>query len=174
MLNKKSVFNMVYAVALVSAITSCFGFLNELLNIAQLYKINILNTVYMKGDAYKEPMFFYSAAFAISAIAVAFLLLQLVWGNKRYGDVIKIVCNVMLVVACALMIALSFGYVFSARYVGVSKEHYNIKYFDYMVYYTIRSGVMSFVASIAVILGCNLIDARSKKAKTTTQVEKAE
>ena len=40
MLNKKSIFNFVYAIALVGMVLSCVSILSEFLNIAQLYRVN--------------------------------------------------------------------------------------------------------------------------------------
>lgn len=57
-LNKKSLFNFVYAIALVGAVISCFGILNELLNVVQLYNVEINNTITVKGDAFLSRLSF--------------------------------------------------------------------------------------------------------------------
>ena len=70
MLNKKSLFHFVYAIALVGAIMACIGILNEFLSIAQLYGITVEDALSFKKESYFEPFFFYLLAFLISAGAV--------------------------------------------------------------------------------------------------------
>ena len=45
MLNKKTVFNIVYGLALVGVISGCFGMLNEYLNVAQISGRAISNVI---------------------------------------------------------------------------------------------------------------------------------
>ena len=159
MLNKKSLFNLVYAIALVGAIMACVGILNELLNVLQLRGVLVQNTVNMKEETFMEPFLFYLIAFLVSAVAVAFLLLYML------GKINKIAVNSVLAAACAVMLVLSFVFIVVIREPSSSKKDYLylIQYFDYMVYYTFRSGVMSFVANVGILLVCNLLDGKCKK-----------
>ena len=93
MLNKKSLFNFVYAIALVGAVISCFDILNELLNVVQLYNVEINNTITVYIEA-----------------------------------------------------------------------GYRIHYFKYLFSYTFRSGVMSFVANMGILLMCHFLDAKCKNS----------
>ena len=160
MLNKKNLFNLVYAIALVGAIMSCVGILSELLNVLQLRGVLVQNTVNMKEETFMEPFLFYLIAFLVSAVAVAFLLLYML------GKINKTAVNSVLAAACAIMLVLSFVFIVVIREPSSSKKDYLylIQYFDYMVYYTFRSGVMSFVANAGILLGCHLLDAKRKNA----------
>lgn len=161
MLNKKSIFNFVYAIALVGAILSCIGILNEFLNIAQLYATYVVNTVELTKARYFEPFVFYLLAFLVSAFAVTMLVLHL-FGmlklNKRTVDII-------LLSACAVLLIMSFVIVFVLRNSSSSSKLYTMPYFNYLVYYTFRSGVMSFVANMGILLLCHLMEAKSEKAE---------
>ena len=159
MLNKKNLFNFVYAIALVGAIMSCVGILSELLNVLQLRGVLVQNTVNMKEETFMEPFLFYLIAFLVSAVAVTFLLLYML------GKINKTAVNSVLAAACAIMLVLSFVFIVVIREPSSSKKDYLylIQYFDYMVYYTFRSGVMSFVANVGILLVCNLLDGKRKK-----------
>ena len=106
-----------------------------------------------------EPFLFYLIAFLVSAVAVAFLLLYML------GKINKTAVNSVLAAACAIMLVLSFVFIVVIREPSSSKKDYLylIQYFDYMVYYTFRSGVMSFVANVGILLVCNLLDGKRKK-----------
>ena len=159
MLNQKSLLNFVYAIAFVGAVMSCFGILNELLNILQLRGVLIHNVVNIKEEAFREPFLFYLFAFLISAATVVFLILYL------FGRINRIAMNIILGVACVGLLVLSFVFIVVLRETSEDKVYYLylIEYFDYMTYYTFRSGMMSFVANAAILLGCNLVDGTYKK-----------
>lgn len=166
MLNKKSLFNFVYAIALVGAVMSCFGILNEFLNIAQLHGIRIPNTQSFTNQGYFEPFFFYLLAFLVSALAVTALLLHLFGITNVFGKINlnKKTVNIILASACAVLLVMSFVFVFILRYYNEYSNDYRLAYYDYLVYYTFRSGVMSFVANAGILLGCHLLDAKRKNA----------
>ena len=160
MLNKKSLFNFVYAIALVGAVMSCFGILNEFLNVAQLYGIDVTNLMFFKGENYLEPFFFYLLAFLVSAVAVTTLILHLLGVLKLD----KTLVSIILAVACAVLLVMSFILVYILRYSSEYFKNYHLSYSKYLVYYTFRSGVMSFVANAGILLGCHLLDAKCKNA----------
>jgi hypothetical protein len=174
MLNKKSLFNFVYAIALVGAVMSCFGILNEFLNVAQLYGITVSDMNSFKEENYFEPFFFYLLAFLVSALAVTTLLLHLFGVTRVFGKINLNKKNVVIVLAlsCAVLLIMSFVFIFFLRYYyeytspygNGSVQHYKLAYYDYLVYYTFRSGVMSFVANAGILLGCHLLDAKRKNA----------
>ena len=167
MLNKKSLFNFVYAIALVGAILSCVGILNEFLNIAQLYGVNITNTAEIVKDGYFKPFIFYLLAFLISGFAVTMLVLHLL-GKLKYS---KKTVDIILLSACAALLLLSFILVFVLRKYSSFSDKYFIGYFNYLVYYTFRSGVMSFVANMGILLLCHLVEAKSEKAEPEASLE---
>ena len=158
MLDKKSLFNFVYAIALVGAVMSCIGILNEFLNISQLYKITITSMITMKGESYFVPFFFYLVAFIISAFAVTLVIFRLL-GNSKLN---KANVNAVLFVACIILLLMSFVFILFLR--KYSKFYY-LPYSKYLFYYTFRTGVMSFVANMGVILVCNLVDEKNKKVQ---------
>ena len=133
MLNKKSIFNFVYAIALVGAIISCVGILSELLNIAQLYRVKVYDSCIM-GTAYQyftKSFLFYLFAFIISASAVALMLLSL-FGKIKLS---KKSVNIIISVACAVLFIMSLIIIFvlrnkfkSERY-GCTSSLENFNYF---------------------------------------------
>ena len=89
MLNKKTLFNGVYAVALFSAISTCFGIFNELLNIMQLYDkeiVNLLNSY--KNEDFFIPFFYFLLTFIVCAATVVILILSLQtsWMKNTHGS----------------------------------------------------------------------------------------
>ena len=152
MLNKKSIFNFIYAFALFGAFTSCIGILNELLNISQLFGNEVNDLYEFFGKSFWIPFAYYLVAFIVSAITTTFLILNLV--NKFNPNNI----NTLIITACIILFALSLTLIYLFL-----KGSYFIQYYDYLVTYTFRSGVMSFIANMAVIILCNYIN---KKAKT--------
>lgn len=169
MLNKKSLFHFVYAIALVGAIISCVGILNEFLNIVQLYGVYISGTITVKYQNYFEPLCFYLAAFIISAFSV-FLLLRQLFGKSKIN---KTFANVMIAMACTILLIMSFAFLFVLKGEG-SYVRERLEYFNYLHYYTFRSGVMSFVANMGIILVCNRLDAKYKKKQAIEPREDAE
>lgn len=162
MINKKTVFQIVYAVALVGTVLSCIGILNELLNIAQLYGLCIGGSVgyITKGD-YFVPFAFYLAAFVISAFATSLLVLRTCGMIKRSKKNV----SVLVLASCAVLIALSVVFIFVIREEEIFYVHGNLKYFNYMHYYAFRTVVMSFVANAGIVWVCDLADGKRKKAQ---------
>ena len=161
MLDKKSLFNFVYAIALVGAVMSCIGILNEFLNIAQLYKINITSMITMQKGNYFVPFFFYLVAFIISGVALTLVIFRLL-GNSKVN---KADVNALVFVACVVLLVMSFVFILFLRKYVEYNQHYILSYSKYLFYYTFRTGVMSFVANMGVILVCNLVDEKNKKVQ---------
>ena len=168
MINKKTVFQFVYAIAFVGTILSCIGILNELLNIAQLYGLCIGGSVgYIKKGDYFVPFAFYLAAFVISALVALLLVLRTCGAIKRSKKTV----SVLVLVACAVLIALSVVFIFVIREGEITYRHGNLKYFNYMHYYAFRTVVMSFVANAGIVWVCDLVDGKRKKADAPAQDE---
>lgn len=171
MLNKKTLFNVVYAIGLVGIFMSCIGFLNEFLTVEQLYGISVTNLATFKGETFWEPFWFYLLCFVISTVAVAVLILWITGVLKRMAWMV----NTLLVLACIALLILSFTFAFNARIWDEYNEKWRMGYYSYMNYYTIRSGVMQFVGIMAIILVCHGIDYKMGKkaqiaAKTLEEV----
>lgn len=162
MINKKTVFQIVYAVALVGTVLSCIGILNELLNIAQLYDHYISSVGYIRKKDFFVPFAFYLAAFVISAFAALLLVLRTCGAIKRCKKTV----SVLVLAACAVLIALSVVFIFVIREeVVYSSAKGELEYFNYMHYYALRTVVMSFVANAGIVWVCDLVDGKRKKAQ---------
>ena len=101
MLSKKNLFNLVYAVAFVGAITSCVGILSELFNIAQLKGVYIHDLANFQGEIFSKPFTFYLIAFLISAVAVVCLILRwvkIIKISSVFYDIILLLCCIALLV----------------------------------------------------------------------------
>ncbi len=169
MLNKKSIFNFVYAIALVGAIISCVGILSEFLNIAQLYRVEVYNERTMSSELpyYTYSFLFYVVAFLISASAVALMLLSL-FGKINLS---KKSVNIIISVACAVLFIMSFVIFYVLRY--KPGEEYSSYYYtditasissmNYVTYYSFRTCIMSFVANAGIIVACNVLNEKCKK-----------
>ena len=156
MLNKKSLYHLVYAISLVGAILSAVGIFNEFLNVLQLKGVSITNTVYMEHGTFRDQFLFYFLAFLISTAAITFLILHLIGKVKVAPKTV----NTVLITACALLFVLSFVFIYVLR-VHVEGAEYRLSYFGYLQSYTLRSGVLSFVANIGILLGCSALDKKN-------------
>ena len=141
MLNKKTLFNMVYAVALVGAAMTCIGFLNEFFTVEQLYNVGVNNLTTFRGETFWAPFWFYLLSFLVSTAAVVLLILRIVGILKCKPWIV----NLCLGIACLILLILSFTFIFSRRYYSDYSEKWLLNYYSYMNYYTLRTGVMQFV-----------------------------
>ena len=164
MLNKKSIFNFVYAIALVGAIISCIGIFSELLNIAQLYRVKVYDSYIMGTESqyFTKSFLFYLFAFIISASTVALMLLSL-FGKIKLS---KKSVNIIISVACAVLFIMSLVLIFVLRY-KFKSEYYgctsSLENFNYLTYYTFRTCIMSFVANAGIVVACNVLNEKCKK-----------
>ena len=170
MTNKKTFFELIYAFSLVGAILSCIGFLNEFLNVLQLYKVSN-DYLPSAGNRYRIIFAFYLGAFIISAFVVTILILHK--SNKLKSTV---VANATIISGSVVMLVMSMVLIYMLRYwyeyIGIHGGTYKLSSSSYLPYYTFRSGVMSFIAYIGIILSCDLIQSRAaKKADAAATVE---
>lgn len=163
MLNKKTVFNIVYGLALVGVISACFGMLNEFLNVAQISGRVITNVgTYESWPALAYPR----TAFIVCALATVVLLLCIPAVSK--GKLVWIP-NLCILIACVVVLILSL------RLIG-RLERFNlygtpvIDNFNYTIIYAFRSVALSYVASAVTLFVCNIIHAKTQKRETANQV----
>lgn len=164
MLNKKTIFNIVYGLALVGVISGCFGMLNEFLNVAQISgrAITGVTGIYESWAALAYPR----AAFIVCALTTVVLLLCIPAVSK--GKLVWIP-NLCILIACVVVLILSL------RLIG-RLEHFNyfgdptINNFDYTIIYAFRSVALSYVASAVTLFVCNIIHAKTQKRETANQV----
>ena len=166
MLNKKSILNFVYAIALVGAIISCVGILSELLNIAQLYRVQVYNENTMSSELpyYAYSFLFYIVAFLISASAVALMILNLL----KEGILSKKAVNIGICAACAVLFIMSFVIFYVLRYKPGEGFYYthitaSIASMNYVTYYSFRTCIMSFIANAGIVVACNILNEKCKK-----------
>ena len=171
MLNKKVLLNVVYAVGLVGIFLTCFGFLNELLNVLQLNDTQVHNLTVFTGETFKEICWVYALAFLVSVLAATVLMLHVFGPLKRK----KRTVNVCLILACLLLLVLSFSVIFVFRKDAAMPEEYgysyNLSYTRYVVYYTLRTGIMQILGNMGIILICHLIEWRASKVLTAGLAE---
>ncbi len=161
MLDKKTLFNGVYALALFGAITSCIGILNEFLNIVQLYDKRIENLLsrYNEKD-FLIPFIYLLVTFILCAFTVTVLILYLT--NVLKGKTVWLP-NVCIIVTCVIIFVLSLTFIHQVKYIVHLSPYYSIGSFDYTTLYSFRSLVMSYIASTVTILFCNIIQSVAKK-----------
>ncbi len=164
MLNKKSLFNIVYAIALIGAVTACIGMLNEFLNVVQLHDIYVVNAHTFSEEDYWIPFLYYFFAFVISAFAVTMVILQILNVLKE-----RRIVNISIIAACGILFLMSCILVYLLRY-DVGYHEYFIQYYDYLIVYSLRSGVLSFIVNMGIIMLCNRIDDKSKTLPVEEQI----
>ena len=164
MLNKKTVFNIVYGLALVGVISGCFGMLNEYLNVAQISGRAISNVIgrYENWAALAYPR----TAFIVCALTTVVLLLCIPAVSK--GKLVWIP-NLCILIACVVVLILSL------RLIGRLERFNNygtptINNFNYTIIYAFRSVTLSYVASAVTLFVCNIIHAKTQKRETANQV----
>lgn len=160
MLNKKTLFNGVYAVALFSAISTCFGIFNELLNIMQLYDkeiVNLLNSY--KNEDFFIPFFYFLLTFIVCAATVVILILSL---TNKLDEKYARLPNVSIIASCAVTFILACTFIYLIQRYSAFADYYFIRSFDYTTLYTFRSLVMSYIASVGTILLCNIIQSKTE------------
>ncbi len=79
MLNKKTVFNFVYTIGIIGLITTCIGFLNEIMGLVQLMCGIVVENLWYTGWRETVIFCFYLVAFFISAFVATVAIL------KRFG-----------------------------------------------------------------------------------------
>ncbi len=164
MLNKKAVFNIVYAVALFGAITSCIGILNELLNLAQVCNKGIDNLIaeYTR-EKFLIPFRYHLVAFSLCAFTVLVLFLYITNVLKEKHVWIP---NVCIIITCVIIFVLSWTLIYKVQYKDSYQEFYHIGSFNYTTLYAFRSMIMSYIASVVTVLFCNIVQSIWKKRDT--------
>lgn len=165
MLNKKSLFNIVYAIALIGAVMACIGMLNEFLNVAQLHDTRVSNTHTFTEEKFWIPYLYYFFAFIISAFAVTMVILHILDIQKK-----RHIVNISIIAACGTLFLMSIVLAYFLRDVdGGRYFEYNLSYYKYLIIYSFRSGVLSFIANMGIILFCDFIDRTSMVAPAEEQ-----
>lgn len=156
MLNKKMVFNFVYAIGLIGLITTCVGFLSEVIGFIQLFGLDGVQNLWRNRWRDHTIFYFYLAVFIISAFVAVIAIL------KRFGTLKWKKANLLCIIGCVIMLGLSIAliYVF---------DDSNLNYSYYTFYYALRTGVISFVTYFGIVLGCDIIEKRHNKKKDTQQ-----
>jgi len=78
MLNKKMVFNFVYAIGLIGLITTCVGFLSEVIGFIQLFGLDGVQNLWRNRWRDHTIFYFYLAVFIISAFVAVRALLRFI------------------------------------------------------------------------------------------------
>jgi uncharacterized membrane protein len=164
MLNKKSLFNIVYAIALIGAVSACVGFLSEFLNVAQLHGMNVTGTYTFEGKGFWIPLLYYFFAFVICTFATTMVILHILNVLKDRSMV-----NISIIVACGIVFLMSLVLIYFIRYYNDRYQYYYLSYYRYLINYTFRSGALSFIANMGIILFCNIIDSKIQANLIKTQ-----
>ena len=171
MLNKTKILNAVYAIGLFGAITSCIGFLNEIIMLIQLYKKTIPNLATYTKNTVTLPLIFYSIAFVLGVfiIALSFLYLSNVLKEKHIN-----IINVCTVLVCIILLILLLLIIPQLKYFNEYTQDFRLSYANYLTSYTYHSGIMSFIASSITMLICNIIHSSTIKKEAKNASNKQE
>ena len=167
MLNKKHVFNIVYAVALIGAIMACFGIFNEFLQVLQLKGVMVENFIIYDKRNFWISFIYFLTAFLLGSTSVVLILLHF-----KFPQRIKL--NMFLIIAIAVLFAMSMlGVCFFSPVIrqGYALRHPWLDYGNYMIIYTLRSTAMTLISCLGTILGCNIINEKYCKKAATEQAD---
>lgn len=167
MLNKKTVFNFVYAIGIIGLITTCIGFLNEIMGLVQLMCGIVVENLWYTGWRETVIFCFYLVTFFISAFVATVVIL------KRFGTLKWKKANLICIICCAVMLVLSLALIYLLKR-QPSVYSYNLIYRYYTFYYTLRTGAMSFIAYFGIVLGCDIIEKRCNKKQAEEQKDNTE
>ena len=169
MLNKKSVFNFVYAIALVGMVLSCVSILSEFFNISQLYGVNIDGNYILSPEEkyYAVSYFFYLFAFIISSSVAVFiffdvfnLIKKIKMSNKVFTIIICAACGTLFLMSFIIMMCLRYKKDSAYQSYGII---YSLDNFLYLIGYTFRTCIMSFIANVGIVVACNILNEKCKK-----------
>ena len=162
MLNKKTVFNFVYAIGIIGLITTCVGFLNEVIGLVQLMCGTVVESLWGTGWHETVIFCFYLVTFFISAFVATVVIL------KRFGTLKWKKANLICIICCAVMLVLSLALVYIlARKTSRYPQYLNYRYYTFC--YPLRTGAMSFIAYFGIVLGCDIIEKRCNKKQAEEQ-----
>ena len=167
MIDKKQIFQIVYAVALIGAIIACIGFLASMMELFQLRDVRIVNLGTLDDEF--DPMFQnYRNALICGAVAVAVTLFNVFFG-KKLGRWMGLVNCVVLLVAIVVFFMLALNVqndlVGEIPYIGS---------LPFSLVSAFRTAAMSMAAYLTVLFGCNVIDVicyKKEKVQADTENE---
>jgi hypothetical protein len=172
MIDKKQIFQIVYAVALIGAIIACIGFLASMMELGQLRDVRIVNLGTLDDEF--DPMFQnYRNALICGAVAVAVTLFNVFFG-KKLGRWMGLVNCVVLLVAIVVFFILTLNV--QSEFV-IEREENTFPEFDSLAFSLVsafRTAAMSMVAYLTVLFGCNVIDVicyKKEKVQADTENE---
>lgn len=167
MIDKKQIFQIVYAVALIGAIIACIGFLASMMELGQLRDVRIVNLGTLDDEF--DPMFQnYRNALICGAVAVAVTLFNVFFG-KKLGRWMGLVNCVVLLVAIVVFFMLALNV--QNDLVG---EIPYIASLPFSLVSAFRTAAMSMAAYLTVLFGCNVIDVicyKKEKVQADTENE---
>ena len=164
MIDKKQIFQIVYAIALIGAIVTCFGFLSAILELL------LTNGVYVRGlgtitnEIFFVPLAYYLVSLLFGVLAVIVSLNSLRGssnGKRKTGNAVLVIAIVVL-----LGLASTMQFFFWLPMVGDYRALYPL---EYSLIGSFRASAMSMVAYFVILIGCNRI-----RKKYNKQIEKQE
>lgn len=172
MINKKQIFQIVYAIALIGAIIACIGFLASMIELFQLRGVWIRNLGTL-DDEFGPMCKNYQNALICGAVAVVVTLFNVFFG-KKLGRWMSLVNCVVLLVAIVVFFILTLNV--QSEFLIETKGH-TYPEFESLAFSLVsafRASAMSMVAYLTVLFGCNVIDVicyKKEKIKTDSEIE---
>ena len=158
MLDKKQVLNVVFGVALVLAIISCFTFFMEFVNTIQIKDLTgELNYPFFNPHTWVSLVLGYGIPMILSILALVFYFVS----HLKQNEKLKKVALILIAVTFIAMLILSIFSWFimndlSSRIDTVTTS------FVYTLMYEIKIHAITAAASFAVLFGCLIIHAKTK------------
>lgn len=164
MINKKQIFQIVYAIALIGAIITCFGFLSAILELLLLNGIHLRGLGIITNEIFFVPLAYYLVSLLFGVLAVIVSLNSLRGssnGKRKTGSAVLVIAIVVL-----LGLASTMQFIFMLPMFGAYRE---LNSLEYSLMGSFRASAMSMVAYLVILVGCNRICKKYNK-----QIEKQE
>ena len=160
MLDKKQVLNVVFGVALVLAIISCFTFFMEFVNMLQLKDMNLsydtFGTLYTTLPIWRGFVIMTAIAMVISVVAITLFAISHFKQNAKLKKVATVLIGAT---AITMLITSIFAYFVLGNNPTINSVSGS---FLYTLMYGIKVHAITAAASFAVLFGCLIIHTKTK------------
>ena len=174
MLNKKTIFNVVYATAVIGLISTCFGLLTELTNFLELRKPDLFSGgvhEFYNHEEKKIITYFTVALLLCLSSTIAFLI-PLFCKKKKVSLISVMIASALSVATCVTMLFFTSSLlkIFARSSLHHSGTYgHEIRSAGYLVCTTFRTAALTFACYAAILIVCNVIHCIYKTKNTPNQ-----
>ena len=159
MFNKKTIFNVVYALAIFGLISTCFEILSELRHFSELHKLNIYSyDVFELIDSQEKKLInYYRVIFFLCSISTVAFIAMLFLKKKTLVFFGFIIATSLSLITCITMFSLNTSLLKFFTDFSFAGDLGSITSDKYLIYTTFRSAAFAFACYAAILVACNVI-----------------